>query len=89
MLSAIHFNLNQSKILSSGKGLNVFHSYISLVHQNVVLWYWVRCAQSYFLYRNEDWWYARHADTKYYNDKLEGYIPRNYVGLEDTLDTQE
>lgn len=38
---------------------------------------------------NEDWWYARHTDPKYTNQKQEGYVPRNYVALEDTLDTQE
>lgn len=38
--------------------------------------------------RNEDWWYARHTDPKYSN-KDEGYVPRNYVALEDTLESQE
>ena len=40
-------------------------------------------------FRNEDWWYAKHTDPKYTNQKQEGYVPRNYVALEDTLDTQE
>ncbi|KAL4236807.1 hypothetical protein ACF0H5_005194 [Mactra antiquata] len=38
---------------------------------------------------NEDWWYAKHTDPSYKNQKFEGYVPRNYVAVEDTLETQE
>ena len=41
-----------------------------------------------YVCRNEDWWYAKHTDPKY-NNKDEGYVPRNYVALEDTLESQE
>ena len=40
-------------------------------------------------FRNEDWWYAQHTDPKYNNQQMEGYVPRNYVALEDTLESQE
>ncbi|XP_052256074.1 tyrosine-protein kinase SRK3-like isoform X3 [Dreissena polymorpha] len=38
---------------------------------------------------NEDWWYAQHTDPKYNNQQMEGYVPRNYVALEDTLESQD
>ncbi|XP_052776319.1 tyrosine-protein kinase SRK2-like isoform X2 [Mya arenaria] len=38
---------------------------------------------------NEDWWYARHTDPKYNNLQKEGYVPRNYVALEDTLESHD
>lgn len=38
---------------------------------------------------NEDWWFARHTDPSYQNSKSEGYVPRNYVAIEDTLESQE
>lgn len=38
---------------------------------------------------NEDWWYARHTDPKYSNTKQEGYVPRNYVAPEDTIESKE
>ncbi|XP_060606256.1 proto-oncogene tyrosine-protein kinase Yrk-like [Ruditapes philippinarum] len=38
---------------------------------------------------NEDWWFARHTDPSYQNSKYEGYVPRNYVAIEDTIESQE
>lgn len=38
---------------------------------------------------NEDWWYAKHTDPSYQNHKTEGYVPRNYVAIEDSLESQE
>ncbi|XP_053381135.1 uncharacterized protein LOC123559688 isoform X2 [Mercenaria mercenaria] len=35
--------------------------------------------------RNEDWWFARHTDPNYQNSKSEGYVPRNYVAIEDAI----
>lgn len=35
-----------------------------------------------------DWWLAKHTDSKYSNQEG-GYIPRNYVAKEDTLDAYE
>ncbi|VDI07629.1 Hypothetical predicted protein, partial [Mytilus galloprovincialis] len=32
-----------------------------------------------------DWWFARHSDPRYTNNKNEGYVPRNYVAKEDSL----
>lgn len=43
----------------------------------------------FVFYRNEDWWYAKHTDPSYQNSKSEGYVPRNYVAIEDTLESQE
>ncbi|KAL3867747.1 hypothetical protein ACJMK2_040603 [Sinanodonta woodiana] len=40
-------------------------------------------------YTDNDWWLVRHTNNKYSNARLEGYVPRNYVALEDTLDAQE
>ncbi|KAK3090929.1 hypothetical protein FSP39_015809 [Pinctada imbricata] len=34
-----------------------------------------------------DWWLAKHANPNYSNLKNEGYVPRNYVAKEDTLET--
>jgi hypothetical protein len=42
-----------------------------------------------YVYRNEDWWFARHTDPSYQNSKYEGYVPRNYVAIEDTIESQE
>ncbi|XP_052237256.1 uncharacterized protein LOC127848698 isoform X3 [Dreissena polymorpha] len=33
---------------------------------------------------DEDWCYAQHTGLQYNNQKMEGYVPRNYVALEDT-----
>ncbi|XP_045158663.1 tyrosine-protein kinase SRK3-like isoform X2 [Mercenaria mercenaria] len=38
---------------------------------------------------NEDWWFAKHTDPNYQNSKSEGYVPRNYVAIEDTIESQE
>ncbi|XP_052774066.1 tyrosine-protein kinase SRK2-like [Mya arenaria] len=38
---------------------------------------------------NEDWCYARHTYTKYSNLQKEGYVPRNYVALEESLESHD
>ncbi|KAL5017460.1 hypothetical protein ScPMuIL_007049 [Solemya velum] len=39
---------------------------------------------------NDDWWYARHTDSRYFNGPMvEGYVPRNYVALQDTIEAYD
>ncbi|KAJ8306513.1 hypothetical protein KUTeg_017058 [Tegillarca granosa] len=38
---------------------------------------------------DEDWWFAKHTDAKYSNTKNEGFVPRNYVAKEDSMDAYE
>ncbi|KAK3581838.1 hypothetical protein CHS0354_025291 [Potamilus streckersoni] len=38
---------------------------------------------------DSDWWLARHTDPRYTNTRTEGYVPRNYVAVEDSLEAQE
>lgn len=36
-----------------------------------------------------DWWFAKHANPNYSNTKVEGYVPRNYVAKEDSLESYD
>ncbi|XP_052777179.1 tyrosine-protein kinase SRK2-like [Mya arenaria] len=38
---------------------------------------------------NEDWCYARHIYPKCNNHQKEGYVPRNYVALEESLESHD
>lgn len=58
--------------------------------------YWVSvylnfntCLIINFIFSDSDWWFARHANPNYSNTKVEGYVPRNYVAKEDSLESYE